>query len=381
MKYTFLYLYLFLCLCSYSQTKNFNQDLTVNKAIIAYKNPLIDSIIQLVSKYNKLMFTNVYAIEHYWTDETKKNYVIPDYMLKQEFAEYNLNEIKPTLINTFYPDNWYYTAQVAYSYFDTITKTTNPFAVYTFAIKNEHDSLKFFPLIDTYSFKTYKNEKITLKILDSTKDCRYIFDSLNHYNTRLAKLFSTKPIKFTCYKFNNFAELNSCIGLDVQRNYSRNENNAYCDMYNKIIYGTTFNSYFHELVHMYVGDQYIATCHNWINEGLATYLAGSGITHTEHLHYLSNDLKKHTEYNLNNFLDLEYTTIDNTNKQVYTSYKYTLGGLICKLVYEKMGVKGLYKLMSSENSNEALYKTVCQLLELKRDELNEYFRKEIYKYN
>ena len=364
----------------HSQTDVFNQDLIVNKTIFNNRTPIKDSIINFISEYHRNIFKNWYYTGTYWTKESKEAYKLPDYMLKQEFAEYELTEIKPNLVNIFHPDNNYYEAQVAYSYFDTTTKTTNVFCVYTFAIKKCNDSLKFFPIIETYKFNTYDNELISLNASDTLKDYRYLLDSLNLYNLKLSKFFNIKPIKFNCYKFNSFAELNSCIGLDVQRNNSRFENNAYCDMINKVIYGTTIDCYFHELVHMYVGNDYLESCHIWINEGLATYLGGSGISLDKHLYYLGLDLKKHTEYDLNNFLNYDYKSIDGVTKLIWTNYRFTIGGLICKLVYEKKGINSLKKLLSSSSNDELLYQTVCKELNIQQKDLNKYLRQEIYKY-
>jgi hypothetical protein len=117
-----------------------------------------------------------------------------------------------------------------------------------------------------------------------------------------------------------------------------------------------------------------------INEGLATYLGGSGISLNQHLHYLSIDLKKHIEYDLNKFLDYDKKHIDSTTKRIWTNYRISIGGLLCKIVYEKQGFTSLKKLLSSGNKDEQLYYTVCQILNIKQKDLNIYLRQEIYKY-
>ncbi|MES2513284.1 MAG: hypothetical protein V4580_04040 [Bacteroidota bacterium] len=363
-----------------SQPPVFDQELIVNKDVFNNINPAKDSIINFMAEYHRRIFKDWTYSGVHWTKESKALYKYPDYMLKQEFAGHDWNKIKPNLIAIFHPDTNYYLAQVGYSYFDTITKNTHPFCVYTFAITKQNDSLKFFPVIETYAFKKYENKSIALYVKDESQDYTYLLDSLQTYNLKLAKLFEISPIKFACYKFTNFDELNTSIGLDVQRNNARSENNAYCDMLNKVIYGTTINCYFHEVVHMYVGNDYVETCHSWINEGLATYLGGSGLTLDQHLHYLAIDLKKHTEYDLSNFLEYEHKHIDHTTKVIWTSYKFTLGGLMSKLVYETKGMSGLKRLLSNGSNDEQLYQTVCKELNIKRKDLNEFLRREVYKY-
>jgi hypothetical protein len=131
---------------------------------------------------------------------------------------------------------------------------------------------------------------------------------------------------------------------------------------------------------MYVGNDYLDSCHIWINEGLATYLGGSGISLDKHLYYLGLDLKKHTEYDLNNFLNYDYKSIDGVTKLIWTNYRFTIGGLICKLVYEKKGITSLKKLLSSSSNDQLLYQTVCKELTIQQKDLNKYLRQEIYKY-
>ena len=339
-----------------------------------------DKIIDLVKRYHPVMLKSPYYKGEFWTEASKEKYYLPDYMLKQEFAQYDYGTIVPNMINIFKPDD-YYTTQIAYHIYKG-KENKGVVCVYTFAMREENDSMKFFPILETYKFKKYQNELITLYCNDTTRNDQRLFDSLNLYNIKLAKMFQTNPVKFSCYKFNDFAEVNQCVGLDVQKNYARTEDNAYCDAYNKMIFGAFYSVFFHEVVHMYVGDQFLKTYHIWMNEGLATYLGGSsGLSLEQHLRYLAPDLRAHTEYNLNYFLDYDGVFISNTSKNVNTNYKFTLGGLICKLVYEKKGFEGLKELLSSgREKNEDLYKAVEKALGVKQNMFDLYLRKEVSKY-
>jgi len=353
--------------------------LIIGPEVVKNKGKTTQRIIDLVSRYNAVMLKDPYYKGEFWTTDSKLKYNIPDYMLKQEFSYYTYDSIVANLINVYKPDD-YYTAQVAYNLYEN-NENKGLICVYTFAIREENDSLKFFPIIETYKFKTYKSENITFYNNDTITDETALLDSLDQYNFRLSKLFKVKPLKFTCYKFKDFAEVNQYVGLDVQKNYSRTENNGYCDAYNKTIFGAFYNLFFHEVVHIYVGDQFLSTYHPWINEGLATYLGGSvSMSLENHLKNLAIDLEKHTSYDLNNFLSLDGTFVDNTSKTVYTNYKFTLGGLICKLAYEKEGVSAIKVLLSSGRTDEELYKTVEKVLGVKRKDLNRYLRSEIIKY-
>jgi hypothetical protein len=351
----------------------------IGPEVLALKGAKTKKIVELVRRYNEVMFKDPYYKGEFWTNEAKKKYYLPDYMLKQEFSYYTYDSIVANLINVFKPDD-YYTAQVAYNLYGN-NENKGLICVYTFAIREENDSLKFFPLIETYKFKSYKSPNITFYNNDTIKNEAALLDSLNEYNMRLSKLFQVQPLQFTCYKFKDFAEVNQYIGLDVQKNYSRTENNGYCDAYNKIIFGAFYNLFFHEVVHIYVGDQFLKTYHPWINEGLATYLGGSmDMSLENHLKNLAKDLEKHADYDLNDFLSLDGSFVDQTSRSVFTNYKFTLGGLICKLAYEKGGIAAIKTLLSSGRSGEELYLSVEKVLGVKRKNFNRYFRSEIIKY-
>jgi hypothetical protein len=372
--------FLFLSIAQ-SQTIEFNQDLVVNKAVLEYKTPKLDTIIDFISSYHKVLFTNDNRAFDFYTKDTRENYPIPDYFLRQQFYGYDISKIKPNILSMAKPDSDYRTVQVGYSYYDTISKSLNVFSVYTFAVKRENDSLRLFPLINTYKFKQNKNELITYNTTDTTLNNSKFLDSLTNYNLKIAKVFNVSPIKFTCYQFENFSELNLAIGLDVPYEYIRVKKNGYADMYNKIIYSTGKDDYFHELVHLYIGNQYVETCNEWFNEGLATYLGGSDmLSIKEHLKNLNIDLKMHPEYDLNDFFNYKFQSTDLSGKKNMTNYKYTLGGLICMLAYDKNGFEGIKRLMSAGFDKENVYQAIEKTLGVKRQNFNSFFRKEISKY-
>lgn len=81
-------------------------------------------------------------------------------------------------------------------------------------------------------------------------------------------------------------------------------------------------------------------------------------------------LEKHRDIDLNNLLDLR--TIDE-----FTDYRYVVGGLIAKNIYQKGGWKMLREFMNSGITNEDYYNAIKQFLGVSRKNLNSYLRKEI----
>ena len=375
MKKYLSFLLVFSCLLCQSQTIDFNQDLSINKRVLEDKTPAKDSVIEFMRVFHKALFSNSVNKNVFFTKETNENYANPVYIIQSEFYGYDLSKIKPNILVIHRPELNYRAVQVGYSYYDTISKNTSVFCVYTYAVTKENDSCKIFPILNTYKFQQYKNDFITYNNIDSSASNARFLDTLTNYNTKLANFFNTNTIKATCYQFRDFAQLNTCVGLDVAHSYTRIEKNAYADASNAIIYSTGSKDYFHELVHLYVGKDYVAYCNEWINEGLATYLGDSYLSLDEHLKNLAVDLKKHPEYDLNDFLQYKEKFTDLADIKHMTGYEYTLGGLICKLAYEKKGFEGLHTLMSAGIEKEKVYQAIEKVLGIKQKNFNTYFRK------
>jgi hypothetical protein len=64
------------------------------------------------------------------------------------------------------------------------------------------------------------------------------------------------------------------------------------------------------------------------------------------------------------------------NLNYNTSYLYVLGGLLCKLIYEKKGYEGILKLFKvPNNSNVEFYNAIEKHIGVKQENLNKFIRK------
>jgi hypothetical protein len=171
-------------------------------------------------------------------------------------------------------------------------------------------------------------------------------------------------------------KMSNLLGFDFEMYmYIPVKNSAFCDLIHNTIYSSN-NSFFnpHELVHLYVDEMFAMTCHSWFNEGLSTYWGGSmGLSLDEHLKKMNLFLSRNSTVNLNDLLN--YVRIDDV-----TSYEYSIGGLLCKIVYEKHGKPGLLKFLNAGKSDQDFYKCIEIVLGVKRENLNQFLRKEIEKY-
>jgi hypothetical protein len=114
---------------------------------------------------------------------------------------------------------------------------------------------------------------------------------------------------------------------------------------------STFGSanYPHEFVHILfpLPKDNVSYCPTIVNEGLATWLAGPGYNETfeNSLIQTSKIFQKQNIISLDDIINFKFKNdFDN-------SILYVTGGVICKLVYEKKGEKGIWELYNSTDNN------------------------------
>jgi len=176
-----------------------------------------------------------------------------------------------------------------------------------------------------------------------------------HFNfeQKLLDFFEVYPIDYNIIAFDDTKELYTFLGYDYHDAMYLNE--SYGGMYlpyNKtILSGNNTVYYPHELVHLYES-QRTNTRNILLSEGIATYLGGSiGYNYEYHI----NNLKSYLKENSLNFYDLLLDT-NEYNKIIgkHSSFKYSAGAFLCHLVNKCFGKKGVWELLSADNSEESL---------------------------
>jgi hypothetical protein len=373
MKYIVIILILFETSQFKTQIK-FENNFIVGKTDDEFKSSEKDSVISFLKDYHRFIIDNPKYVSQYWDSIVLKTNSMPDYMLKQELSRYKDYDFTFNLILLFKKDS-IWIAQIGYN-----LSKDNEFkglcCVYNFAILNRSGNIKLTPIIDTYTYNVVTDSITTLKCFPPLVARKSDFDSLSNFNNKLSKIFKVDKKRFNCYKFQNFSETNRRLGLDVQYFSVYKTENAYCDHYNNKIYASNTDVFLHELVHLYVNKCY-PNCNRWFDEGFATFMGGSsGFSLNTHLRSLKEDLKKNDKYDLNNLFSYQ-------NKKTNSNaiYLYVIGGLFCKIVYEKEGYEGVFKLLKVPNASSAeFYSAIEKHIGVKQENLNEFLRKELEKY-
>jgi hypothetical protein len=197
---------------------------------------------------------------------------------------------------------------------------------------------------------------------------------MNAFNEEIAKMFKVAPISFDYFLSSYSREIVRLLGYEyMSKIYIPGQTGGLADIRNRIVYAGNNSAYYaHELVHIYTYELFPDANHFWLNEGFATYLGGSG----------GNDLDWHTKklktYVLEN-PDFEISLADLRgyipNGEHHTEFRYVIGGLVCKKVFEKHGMEGVIDGLRTVDTDEDFYSFVKEKLGVPQEEFSSYIKK------
>jgi hypothetical protein len=203
---------------------------------------------------------------------------------------------------------------------------------------------------------------------DSTKA-----EALNSFSINLCHNLDLDTIEYEYYFADDFDELQILKGLDYWLGMGGKVKPTGRGGNGRVFCSGLGENYFHEPFHV-LSNVKKYKAHLWAAEGVATYLGGSrGKTIEWHICKVNNYLIIHQNIDLSKNL-LQLRTLDE-----YTDFRYAIGGLIAKRVYEKGGWNYLKLLLNCGYSDDEYYYTIEKLLGIKRTMLNQYLRNEIKK--
>lgn len=213
------------------------------------------------------------------------------------------------------------------------------------------DSVGRFKLENTISYDTRKWEKFQYKFINYIvhPDCDFNKKEASKaiaFCEKIAKQFHLKVEPFTYYILPNSDAMGKLYNFDYWMSYLGGQTLA---QLREIFTTYGKESYPHEFVHMLfpAPKDNISGCPMIITEGIATWLAGPNNKETfeESLKGISRTLQKQEKVSLDDIMTFKVRNkFDNT-------ILYVTGAVICKLVYEKHGEKGIWALYNSNDEN------------------------------
>ena len=246
------------------------------------------------------------------------------------------------------------------------------------AVAQEGNEVVKFKNIFAYNLE--KLEKTTIEEASFYHHKEFMFDEFEAslfvaYNKRIAKFFDSSPISFDFITCENYDECMRILGYDIEINmFGANKIGSITyPGYKLILSGNNKSSNIHELIHLYTY-QRNPYRNSILDEGLAVFFGGSkGYDFNYHIASLKEHLKE-------NDIDIvQQLFYDNYVIDENTSLKYTMGGVITKLLLQKGGKDLFLEVFMYSDSNESLIEKLEEVLQIDKSELNQYFKNYLQK--
>ena len=200
---------------------------------------------------------------------------------------------------------------------------------------------------------------------------------MNEFNVEIARKFEVEPLEFDYFVSTYSREISDLMGFDFMKyKYQKVQSGGMAATFDNVIYAGNNSAYYpHEVVHLYTYLKYARQYHAWADEGIATLFGGStGYSLEWHLGELKEFLNNNEDYLLDDLKALEISIPNGTYK---TDFRYAIGGLIAKNIYDKEGMKGLFDLLQTGQSEEEYFEMLKQKLGFERVNFGAYVRKEV----
>ncbi|MBI5477090.1 MAG: hypothetical protein HY964_10195 [Ignavibacteriales bacterium] len=311
----------------------------------------------------------------YWVQSEFKKYKYPygdlfgiEYSRKYKSS----NFYKPTLlqiINTEITNQ--YILKLAYTGPDTLKESTIRAIYNIIAVKQSDGSYQFKSMLveNTACWNRTTIGTITYIYKDNLN--RELAEQANQLNIEIAKKFNVTPISIVYYKCKNPIELARIKGYDYWPWMYIDTTGGRAEGGNTIFAANNSEWFPHEFVHFYTPEVGMGLLRQIIDEGCATYLGGTvGKSVEEILKTTNYFYKKYPERDI--LYDLENNYRINGKMEVL----YPVGGLICKLIDEKLGFEGFKQIYYETD----FYKAIERVLGVKKENLADFLKNELARY-
>ena len=188
----------------------------------------------------------------------------------------------------------------------------------------------------------------------------------NQFTKKLSKFFKIPEIPITYFSCTNPDEIFTVKGFDYNFQMYRHSTAGLADFNNILYSGNNRDIYSHEVVHLYLNEVTGGKLNSLLNEGLATYIAGSSeICYADHRANLLAYINENPGFDFTKHL----AAYDDFYIYEDTSVPYTIGALICELAFIQGGKELLMKVVTEKDNS-----TVFELVGLSEENLNETLR-------
>jgi hypothetical protein len=359
--------------CDGQETKQDNFVLTVSPIIDKTDKTnhiIIETLIEFLKTKNTSLTEN-----KYWVVSDFQKYIYPYFDINNiENSRYGSDFFKPTLMEIIPTENQNQKiVKIAFIGHNNETKENQLKSIYNLIANIKQDKISFSRYLD-YSTKNWPSITdvkmgLTYKISPNKIANEREIDEQKNDIEKLCRFFKCNPIYLTYYSCVNPKEIFEIKGFDYNPMMYVDKNGGLADYGNIIFSGNNSEIYTHEIVHIYTSNLF-PKIDKFIDEGIATYIAGSGKYNYEwHRKKLDIFLSENKDYNFATHTDA-YERIYFENE---TSIPYLTSALIMERTLRVYGKEKLIELLKSENELWTTLKTVG----LTKENINEELRKQI----
>lgn len=360
----FLILTLFLIATKISQCQIFEN-------YVDEKSPKIREAVTFYKKYlSEFRGYKVPDYTQYWSETDCARYQTPDpivYSISSGYPTYNFGVQK----SIFYARN--YPRYVHLKTLMTQMDSLNNLSVY--AITNHYiavndSNLHFIRPVDANSdlYQTITNGNITYHYLKNHTFNQAKSDSLLRVVKQFESDWGFDPLKVEYYFTETQDELGFIRGLDYYYGMEQSYPSGMAFPEDRVVYCNGYGEgNFHEILHLYLNPLYVKSP---VNHGLIYYLGGAlGHNFDYLIDKMNSYLVKYPTTDLGEFETL-------STKDITLHINHTVVGLICKIIDEKEGPKGLQRLLQYGNMESLFQKEFG----LEKHQWNEFLKANFNKY-
>lgn len=324
-------------------------------------------VARFVEKYLNDMFTlSASERNEFWESSILVN--TKDIFLRSNWPKQHLIEEPPQLLGIRKISDGVFNVVLSFDYLAFPLKIMN--------LKVAHDETRGYYFIDLLSenlSSCHKREVagITYYYAPGVEVDASLEKANYEFNVEMSAFFEVPPKPFTVIVAQKRQDYYALMGYEYYNRQSLdNEQGGRALPHENIVFSGNGTPYYpHEVVHLYSTPY---GCHEWIDEGTATYFGGSG----------GFALQSHIEKLAGRLDELDFSDLlQMANFDSYTDYRYAIGGLLIDLAIREYGGKpAVMQLLNTGRSDEDFYRAVEEVFGVNKSELDGFLKQKIKEY-
>lgn len=372
MKKIILILTTFLTLTFFGQESKQDQSALTVSPVVNKTDPTNQLIIQNLTQFLKTKNTSLTQNE-FWLPSDFQKFIYPYLDIYNiESSKNGSDFFKPTLMEIMSTDKpSQKIVKVAYIGHKEETGENQLKSIYNLIANIQHERVLFSRYLDysTENWKTIRRKNITYKISPNKSVNIQEIKKQQKDIENICNFFQCNPLEIKYYSCVNPKEIFEIKGFDYTPMMFVDQTGGLADYGNIVFSGNNSEIYTHEIIHIYTSHLF-PKIDKFIDEGLATFLAGGGkYSYEWHRKKLDKFLDENKDYDFSAHTD----PYERIYFETETSIPYLTAALILERTLRIFGKDKLMAVLKSESELWAALKTVG----LTKENINEELRKQI----